>query len=341
MSNAYRLLGAELSPYSIKVRSYLRYKNIPHKWLLNGPANKALMKQYGKLPIVPLLITPDGQGMQDSTPIIDALEARFPEPAVLPADPALAFIAQLLEEYADEWGNKHMFHYRWAAEADQDSAALRLAEMQMPLWMRYIPIMNSIIQGKIATMIKQRMSGRAWVIGSNEQTEGAITDSFENLLSLLQRHLRGRKYILGDRPSYADFALWGQIYNAWTDPTPRKIISDHYSDLKPWLLRMLKPSAEGEFETWGDLESTLMPILQQEVGGLFLPWADAVSKALAAEEDHIDIQLNGKAYAHSVSGPQKYHAKSLLILREKYRAIEDKQQLQSIMATAGCHQWLA
>ena len=33
MSGEYRIFGAEMSPYSVKVRAYFRYKGIPHQWL--------------------------------------------------------------------------------------------------------------------------------------------------------------------------------------------------------------------------------------------------------------------------------------------------------------------
>ncbi|MFP6624076.1 MAG: glutathione S-transferase N-terminal domain-containing protein, partial [Myxococcota bacterium] len=33
MSDVYRIFGAEISPYSVKVRSYYRYKGIPHEWI--------------------------------------------------------------------------------------------------------------------------------------------------------------------------------------------------------------------------------------------------------------------------------------------------------------------
>ena len=29
----YQLIGSEESPYSVKVRAYLRYKSLPHQWL--------------------------------------------------------------------------------------------------------------------------------------------------------------------------------------------------------------------------------------------------------------------------------------------------------------------
>ena len=112
MTGVYRIFGSEMSPYSLKVRSYFRYKNIPHEWLLRG-ANAEEYQKYARLPIVPTLATPDGEGLQDSTPIIERLEAQVPAPAIHPDDPTLKFLSQLIEEFGDEWGNKWMFHYRW------------------------------------------------------------------------------------------------------------------------------------------------------------------------------------------------------------------------------------
>ncbi len=36
MSDVFRIYGAELSPFSVKVRSYFRYKNIPHEWIIRS-----------------------------------------------------------------------------------------------------------------------------------------------------------------------------------------------------------------------------------------------------------------------------------------------------------------
>ena len=132
MADGYRIIGAEMSPYSVKVRSYFRYKAIPHQWILRNAASQAEFEKHAKMPIIPLVVTPDGTGIQDSTPIIDQVEKLHPEPSIHPDEPVAQFISALIEEFGDEWGNKWMFHYRWARDVDQISSAGRIARMRAP-----------------------------------------------------------------------------------------------------------------------------------------------------------------------------------------------------------------
>ncbi len=124
--------GAEMSPYSVKVRSYFRYKAIPHQWILRNAASQAEYEKHAKMPIIPLVVTPEGTGIQDSTPIIDRIEKLHPEPSIHPDDPVARFVSALIEEFGDEWGNKWMFHYRWARDVDQICSAGRIARMRGP-----------------------------------------------------------------------------------------------------------------------------------------------------------------------------------------------------------------
>jgi len=118
MSNVHRIFGIELSPYSVKARSYFRYKEIPHEWVIRSGANQAEFQKHAKLPLVPLVLSPNGEAIQDSTPILEHFEKLHPEPSIHPREPVAAFVSALLEEFGDEWGNKWMFHYRWAREVD-------------------------------------------------------------------------------------------------------------------------------------------------------------------------------------------------------------------------------
>src|SRR5258708_9299489 len=132
MADLYRIHGIELSPYSVKVRSYFRYKGIPHRWIPRSLDAEGEYAKFSKLPLVPLVVTPKNEGIQDSTPIIEHVEALHPQPSIHPTDPVANFISVLLEEFGDEWGNKRMFHYRWAAEPGRLSAAIRIPGWMFP-----------------------------------------------------------------------------------------------------------------------------------------------------------------------------------------------------------------
>ncbi|MGE3143477.1 MAG: glutathione S-transferase N-terminal domain-containing protein, partial [Hyphomonadaceae bacterium] len=117
MQSPYRLYGAELSPYSMKVRAYLTFKNIPFVWRARTQSNQDEFAAYAKLPLLPVLVDASEHVLQDSTPMIEALEAETGAPVLQPEDEALTFLSALVEDYADEWLNKAMFHYRWTGAA--------------------------------------------------------------------------------------------------------------------------------------------------------------------------------------------------------------------------------
>ncbi len=326
MAQDYRIFGVELSPYSVKIRSYFRYKGIPHKWIIRNGDSQAEYQKYARLPIVPLVVTPKDEGIQDSTPIIDRLESEYPQPTIHPSDQVAAFVSVLLEEFGDEWGNKWMFHYRWARDVDQLSSAGRLARMMMPA------ADEKQLSGAIA-MVRERMVGRVWFVGSNASTAAQIEESFCDTIAILETHLASRPYLFGARPAFADFGMWGQIYNAWTDPTPGAIIEARTPNVLAWIHRMTWPRAEGEFETWATLEPTLMPLLERQVGRLFMPWTVANAAAIGAGREEFSVELGGRTWTQK---PQKYHVKSLAAMREKYRAIPDRKAIDAVLDRAGC-----
>jgi glutathione S-transferase len=326
MTSEYRIHGIELSPYSVKVRSYFRYKGIPHRWIPRSLDTDGEYQKYQKLPLVPLVVTPANEGIQDSTPIIERVEKDHPEPSIHPADPSVKFISALLEEFGDEWGNKWMFHYRWAREADILSAAGRIARSMMAT-ADEAQLANGI------AMVRERMVPRVSFVGSNPQTAPQIEDSFRDTLAILEPHFGTRAYLFGNRPAFADFALWGQLYNAWTDPTPGAIIDASTPNLLAWIHRMLWPRAEGDFEPWSSLAPTLTPLLERQVGRLFMPWTVANASAIAKGSEEFSVELGGRIWTQK---PQKYHAKSLVALREKYQAVSDKRALDPILEATGC-----
>lgn len=322
----YRIYGSELSPYSVKVRSFFRYKNIDHDWIPRSPAVQAEFQKYAKLPLVPLVVTPEGEGIQDSTPILERFEASHPEPSVTPDDPALAFVSALLEEYGDEWGNKWMFHYRWRYQPDVWSTAERIALQMMGA-------QGTLAVAQARAAVADRMTGRLGFVGSNQQTEPVIEASFAKALGLIEVHLASRPYLLGGRPAMADFGLWAQLYEAATDPTPGAIMRASAPNVMGWIQRMVAPRAEGGFEPLAALAPTLTPLLAQEVGALFLPWSAANAAAIGHGHKSFTMSLGGAEWTQE---PQKYHARSLAEIRRKFAAAKAATGLDPLLAATGC-----
>jgi len=328
----HRLFGSELSPYSVKVRSYFRYKGLAHEWLPRSPANQAEFQKYAKLPLVPMVVTPpndkgESESVQDSTPIIERFEASLPgAPSIVPGDPALAFLSALLEEYADEWGNKWMFHYRWAYAPDcwatAERIALQMAGAKGPL---------AVAAARAA--VAERMSGRLGFVGSNPTTRPLIEASFKRVLSTLDGHLKDRAYVFGGKPTMADFGLWGQLYECATDPTPGAMMRSGAPHVMAWVDRMVQPRDEGPLDSWADLAPSLAPLLKEEVGALFLPWSAANAAAISRGDKNFTTTLGGAAWMQE---PQKYHARSLAELRRKYQAAKDAPGLAAILQETGC-----
>lgn len=330
MSEVYRIFGSELSPYSVKVRSYFRYKGIAHEWIPRDAAAEEEFRKYARLPLIPLVVTPEEMVLQDSTPIIEFMEALFPEPSIHSEDPTLAFLSALIEEFGDEWGNKWMFHYRWAREVDQKSAAERIARSMMPG-------AEGEQLAAIAAAIGERMAGRVWFVGSSPQTAAFIESSFVAFADLLETHLADRDYLFGGRPSFGDFGLWGQFHELASDPTPGALLRERAPRVLAWTERMLDPQSAGDFEGWGALAPTLQPILADYVGALFLPWSDANARALADGAEEFTVELPDQTWTQK---PQKYHARSLKVLRERHETGASTAELDAILEAAGCKQWL-
>jgi glutathione S-transferase len=326
VADGYRIIGAEMSPYSVKIRAYFRYKAIPYQWILRNAASQAEYEKHARMPIIPLVITPEGIGIQDSTPIIDQIERLYPEPSIHPDDPLVRFVSVLIEEFGDEWGNKWMFHYRWTREVDQICSAGRIARMRSPK-------ASEQEHAAFAGQVRSRMVDRVGFVGSNAQTAPQIELGFQDMLGLLDDHLAARPYLFGARPGYGDFGLWGQFYELWTDPTAGALIEGNAPHVLDWVHRMLWPRAEGAFEAWPALKPTLAPILSRQVGGRFMPWTAANEKALADGRQEFSVTLGNEVWTQK---PQKYHARSLGMLRAKYAGVADKSALDAVLQEAGC-----
>jgi glutathione S-transferase len=98
----------KVSNYNEKVRWALDYKGIPHVRRAAIPGrHRTIAEQLTGDRTFPVLIL-EQKAIGDSSRIIDALERRFPEPALCPSDPAARRRALDLEDFFDEELGQHV-----------------------------------------------------------------------------------------------------------------------------------------------------------------------------------------------------------------------------------------
>lgn len=335
MSDPIALSGAPGSPYTRKMLAVLRYRRIAYRFLPpSGPALDGLPQP--KVALLPTFYLQDEAGelqaVTDSTPIIRRLEREHEGRSLIPADPALAFLNELIEDYADEWLTKAMFHYRWAYEADIAKAAAIL-----PCWRGFcVPDQELAARG---AMFAERQIGRLRYVGSNAVTGPVIEAAYVRFLKAFDAHLTRQPYLLGHRPAACDFAVFGQLTQlAEFDPTPMALTLKTAPRVTAWVGMMedqsgVEPAQDG----WNDINAlpeTLIALLS-EIGRVYPPVMLANARAVMAGASEVEAVVDGQAWSQQ---PFPYQAKCLQWLRSSRADLEAgaRAQVDSILAPTRC-----
>jgi glutathione S-transferase len=329
------VVGAPGSPYSRKLRALLRYRRIPHRWVVRGsPESKGLPRP--RVELLPQLVVRGADGAlearTDTTPLIRELEARHAGRSVVPPDPVVAFVDALVEDYADEWLTKCMFHYRWAHAPDVDKASRIL-----PRWFATdSPEEAAVAAGR---QFAERQIERLWVVGSNETTGPVIEASYRRLLGLLDARLTTSRFVLGGRPGTGDFALQGQLTQlVGFDPTPAAVALAEAPRVVAWvdLVEDLSGMEPGDGDWLArDAARDALGDLLAEIGRVYAPFLLANAAALDRGADRVECTIDGRPW---VQRPFPYQGKCLRWLREAHAGLGDgdRADLDAILAGTGC-----
>ena len=328
MSGVYTIYGGLGSPYSMKMRAILRYRRLAYIWRQMEMGDDRVFKNV-KAPVIPVIQYPDSSWHNDSTPMIFELEAAHSDRSIIPSDPAQAFIAYLLEDFADEWGTKAMFHYRWYRERDQ---------RQMSEWLAFDRMRargkSAILEA--AAMFRSRQVGRMAMVGCTPQNAPVIEESARRIMALFEARVTEENYLFGSRPSLADFGWMGQLSQLATDPTPDKLMRKDYPFLYRWLANLDDASGvEGVWRANGAPAPAAVKGLLKLAGEIYFPFLLANAKAIDKGEDTFSLSVFGKTYTQ---GAFKYQVKCLAELRAAFAKLDPsvKAQITPMLKEAGC-----
>jgi len=324
----YVIHGGLGSPYSMKMRAVLRYRRLPHVWKQVDMADRSIFAHV-KAPVIPIIQFPDGSWHNDSTPMIFTLERLHSERSIVPDDPAQAFLAFLLEDMADEWGTKAMFHYRWFRERDQK---------QMSEWLSFDRLRG---QGrdailKSAKLFRDRQVGRMALVGCTPENAPIIEESAKRIFALLEAHVTEEAYLFGSRPSLADFGWMGQLSQLAVDPTPDDLMREIAPFTFRWLMNL--DDASGVDGAWRDPAAPLPPAvtgLLKMAGEIYFPFLLANAAAFEKKQETFSVTLLGRTYTQ---GAFRYQQRCLWDLREAYAKLDAsaRASIDQVLAETGC-----
>jgi glutathione S-transferase len=259
MSKPYIHYAWHLSYFSGKTRCYLRYKGIPfvEKPIDLYTFSLRIKKKTGAA-VMPVVVTPEGEWLQDTSVIIDRLEQRFPEAPVVPATSVQRFTSYLMELWGDEWWIPIAMHTRWSYPENYALFEREGGDHLLPGFPRFL---------------KNRAVARAAnLMRGHLQNVGVVPGQFElmerwshAMLDALDAHFAQLPYLFGDRPSLGDFGLVGTMYgHLGRDPWPRKHLVDPRQHLRAWIDRMAEaPNPRGgAFLPNDQIPATLAPVFR-------------------------------------------------------------------------------
>ena len=329
------LKGVPGSPYTRKMLAYLRYRHIRYE-LLIGDQSEGLDLPEPKVSLLPTFYLPNEQGelqaVVDSTPLIRRFEAEFPDRPAIPADPVLGFLNYLIEDYADEWLTKAMFHYRWYYDAD-----IEMAGTILPRWTN-IQASEAELE-KFKAFISDRQISRLYVVGSNDVTAPVIEASYQRFLGVMDALIERQKFVLGERPSSADFGIYAQLTQlAKFDPTPAAICLERAPRVYAWtdLVDDLSGQPANE-ESWMDVAnaSATLGDLLAEIGRTYAPALLANAEALRNGHEQMATVIDGQPWEQPTF---PYHGKCLQWINAEYQKLDGSAQAQvdGILNGTGC-----
>lgn len=335
-----KLKGSPGSPYTRKMLAYMRFRHLRYE-LLIGDQDTQLGLPAAKVALLPTFYLPgdDGETVAavDSTPLIRRFEAEFEGRAALPSDPAMGFMNYLLEDYADEWLTKAMFHYRWHYQADIDMAAAVL-----PHWSD-IQSSREVLKQR-SDFFAERQISRLYVVGSNDVTAPVIEASYQRFLGIMDALIERQKFVLGNRPSSADFGIYAQLTQLTRfDPTPAALCLKQAPRVLAWTDLVDDLSGQpAEADAWiapADARNALADLVA-EIGRTYVPALLANASAIAAGEKQMETTIDGQRWVQPVF---PYQAKCLQWINQEYQQLDSKAQAQvdEILQGSGCEALLA
>jgi glutathione S-transferase len=215
------------SPFCLKARICLQLKEVPFRCVTVTLRRRRELKRLNPLGKVPVLVHGE-EVIPDSSAIARHLEARHPEPPLVPADPAAAAYCDLVEDWADESLYHIVGAFKWLNPANRTAALSNTV--------------NELGAGLLAPLVGRalvrdvRRRYRAW--GYGPESLAHFEERMRAALGALAALLEGKTFLLGRTPVLADVAVFAQL--SWMRRYAEARLLDDAPVVRAWLDRLAR-----------------------------------------------------------------------------------------------------
>ena len=313
----YTVYAADTSYFAGKLEGYLRYKGIPHQRTTIDFKSMEEIYQHTGFKKIPAVKTASGQWLFDSSQMLGWFEKQYPQPPIMPADPALVFVALLLEDYADEWLWRPAIWWRWQKRTSCLAVGWRVGEFMGAGG-------NRLIRQLLSWYFHWRQR-REFLFGDGvgranwQQVEALYLHELDDLQIILSE----QPYLLGGHPSLADFGYFGPMFRHFSnDPDSGEIMRRRAPAVYEWTARLWNESADrlGAEQHWRWPAGTHWGNLLGRIAGDYLPYLHANAEAWQAGVKRFDFA--GKSIGFSGTLTTQYRVWCRERLRQFYFDLE-------------------
>jgi glutathione S-transferase len=218
------------SPFCLKARICLQLKAVPFRRVTVTLARRRELVRLNPLGKVPVLVH-HGDVVPDSSAIARYLDRHYPEPPLLPADPAARAYCALVEEWADEALYFVVGGFKWLNPANRPSALANTVG----------EIGAGLLKPLVGPLLARRVRGRYRAWGQTAATLGDLEDRMRENLATLEGLLAGRDYLVGRTPTLADVATFAQL--TWMERYAEGRLLAAAPVVRGWLARLAEAPA--------------------------------------------------------------------------------------------------
>ena len=285
-NGSYILYSAPHSLYAGRARSYLVKKGIPFEERSLGHDGFKEAATLGKLPTIPILVTPLGEVIRDGAAIVEHFESTSGHPCS-PSGPLQNLMSILFDVIGAEGLRRPAMHYRWNYPEDND------AFLRHHFFSLFKPDTPDREQKTETAMVKLRSVSE--LRGVTNDTRELVEALYLELLDALNVHFEHTPYLLGGRPCVGDFGLLAPLHgHLGRDPHPAGLMKKRAPRVYRWVERMNRADQDASeyFDCGTDfLPNDEIPVTLQTV--LRVVAQDFIPET-AASADFLNLWLSQK-----------------------------------------------